>query len=47
MDDLELDHAEIEALLDVPEEDIERLREVLGQVLAFGREDARPGRVDL
>lgn len=47
LDDLELEKAEIEALLDAPEEDIERLREVLGQVLAFRREDARPGRVDL
>ncbi|MEU8860985.1 hypothetical protein [Streptomyces umbrinus] len=47
LDDLELEYAEIEALLDVPEEDIERLRDVLGQVLAFGREDARPERVDL
>ncbi len=47
LDDLELEKAEIEALLDAPEEDIERLREVLGQVLAFGREDARPERVDL
>ncbi|MFI6339908.1 hypothetical protein [Streptomyces sp. NPDC050535] len=47
LDDLELENAEIEALLDAPEEDIERLREVLVQVLAFGREDARPRRVDL
>lgn len=47
LDDLELENAEIEALLDAPEEDIERLRGVLVQVLAFGREDARPGRVDL
>ncbi|MEU9957079.1 Imm10 family immunity protein [Streptomyces sp. NPDC050982] len=47
LDDLELENAQIEALLDAPEEDIERLREVLVQVLAFGREDARPRRVVL
>ncbi|MGW1215704.1 Imm10 family immunity protein [Streptomyces sp. NPDC002499] len=47
LDDLGLDDAEIEAELDVPDEDIERMREVLAQVLAFGRIDARPRRVDL
>ncbi|MFI6278793.1 Imm10 family immunity protein [Streptomyces sp. NPDC050988] len=47
LDDLELENAEIEALLDASEKDIERLREALVQVLAYGREDARPGRVDL
>ncbi|MET9119380.1 Imm10 family immunity protein [Streptomyces longwoodensis] len=47
MDDLELEDPEIEAELDVPEEDIERMRVVLAQVLAFGRPDARPRRVDL
>ncbi|WP_367575239.1 Imm10 family immunity protein [Streptomyces griseoaurantiacus] len=47
LDDLELEDSEIEAELDVPDEDIERLREVLAQVLAFGRPDARPQRVDL
>lgn len=46
-DDLGLEDAEIEAELDVPEEDIERMREVLAQVLAFGRADARPRRVEL
>lgn len=45
--DLELEDSEIEAELDVPDEDIERMREVLAQVLAFGRVDARPQRVDL
>ncbi|MFE0254289.1 Imm10 family immunity protein [Streptomyces sp. NPDC059010] len=34
--DLGLDDAEIEAELDVPDEDIERMWEVLAQVLAFG-----------
>ncbi|MFJ8936971.1 hypothetical protein ACIRL0_14865 [Streptomyces sp. NPDC102365] len=46
LDDLELADTEIEALLEVPQEDIERLREVLAQVLTFGREDARPRRAD-
>ncbi|MGW7364015.1 hypothetical protein ACWGI8_11425 [Streptomyces sp. NPDC054841] len=47
LDDLGLEDAEIEAELDLPAEDIERMREVLAQVLAFGREEARPQRVDL
>ncbi|WUG31837.1 Imm10 family immunity protein [Streptomyces sp. NBC_00459] len=47
LDDLGLEDPEIEAELDVPDEDIERMREVLAQVLAFGRADAHPRRVDL
>ncbi|WP_330289953.1 Imm10 family immunity protein [Streptomyces sp. NBC_00576] len=47
LDDLGLEDAEIEAELDVPDEDIERMREVLAQVLAFGRVDAHPRRVEL
>ncbi|MFG3528078.1 hypothetical protein ACGF8B_15195 [Streptomyces sp. NPDC047917] len=47
LDDLGLDEAEIEAELDAPDEDIERMREVLAQVLAYGRKEARPWRVDL
>lgn len=47
MDDLELEDLEIEAEPDVPDEDIQRMRDVLAQVLAFGRPDARPQRVDL
>ncbi|WP_434091305.1 Imm10 family immunity protein [Streptomyces flaveus] len=47
LDDLELEDTEIEAVLDVPVEGIEQLREVLARVLAFGRQDARPRRVDL
>lgn len=39
---LGLDHAEIEATLEAPAEDITRFREVLAQVLAYGREDALP-----
>ncbi|MFZ3473615.1 hypothetical protein ACODT3_08155 [Streptomyces sp. 4.24] len=42
LDDLELEDAEIEAVLDVPAEGIDELREVLAKVLAFGREEARP-----
>ncbi|MFD6276002.1 Imm10 family immunity protein [Streptomyces sp. NPDC060209] len=47
LDDLGLEDTKIEAELDVPDEDIERMRDVLVQVLAFGREEARPQRVDL
>ncbi|MFD3728904.1 hypothetical protein [Streptomyces sp. NPDC058671] len=32
----------IEAVLDVPVESIDEMREVLAKVLTFGREDARP-----
>ncbi|MCX5417279.1 Imm10 family immunity protein [Streptomyces sp. NBC_00059] len=42
LDDLELEDAEIEAVLDVPAESIDEMCEVLAKVLAFGREDARP-----
>ncbi|WP_308404910.1 hypothetical protein [Streptomyces sp. 35G-GA-8] len=42
LDDLGLEDAEIEAELGAPDEDIKRMREVLAQVLAFGREEARP-----
>ncbi|MGY1500586.1 Imm10 family immunity protein [Streptomyces sp. QTS52] len=45
--ELGLDAPEIEAELDVPDEDIERMREVLAEVLAFGRADARPRHVEL
>ncbi|MFJ8983094.1 Imm10 family immunity protein [Streptomyces sp. NPDC102282] len=47
LDDLGLEDTKIEAELDVPDEDIERMRDVLVQVMAFGREEARPQRVDL
>lgn len=47
LDDLGLEDTKIEAELDVLDEDIERMRDVLVQVLAFGREEARPQRVDL
>ncbi|MCX5231184.1 Imm10 family immunity protein [Streptomyces sp. NPDC006553] len=42
LDDLELEDARIEAVLDVPAESIEEMREVLAKVLTFGREEARP-----
>ncbi|MFE6365763.1 hypothetical protein ACFVP3_38000 [Streptomyces sp. NPDC057806] len=47
LDDLELEGPEIEAELDAADEDIEGMREVLAQVLAFGRANARPLRVAL
>lgn len=42
LDDLELEDAGIEAVLDVPAEGIDEMRKVLAQVLTFGREEARP-----
>ncbi|MFD7403555.1 Imm10 family immunity protein [Streptomyces sp. NPDC059866] len=47
LDDLGLEDAEIEAELAAPDEDVQRMREVLAQILAFGREDAQPLRVSL
>ncbi|MFC8090410.1 Imm10 family immunity protein [Streptomyces sp. NPDC057301] len=44
---LKLNDPEIEAVLEAPTEDIARFRDVLPQVLAYGREDARPARVTL
>lgn len=42
LDDLELEDAEIEAVLDIPAKGIDEMREVLAKVLTFGREAARP-----
>ncbi|MFI7089198.1 Imm10 family immunity protein [Streptomyces anulatus] len=42
LDDLELEDAKIEAVLDVPAESIDEMRKVLAKVLAFGRQEARP-----
>lgn len=42
LDDLELEDAKIEAVLDVPAESIDEMRDVLVKVLTFGREEARP-----
>lgn len=44
---LGLDDTEIEAVLEAPAEDIARFREVLPQVLAYGRENARPVHVEV
>ncbi|MFE5796514.1 hypothetical protein ACFQ8C_28590 [Streptomyces sp. NPDC056503] len=42
LDDLELEDARIEAVLDVPPESVDEMRDVLAKVLTSGREDARP-----
>lgn len=42
LDDLELEDAEIEAVLDMPGESIEELRKMLARVLTFGRRNAHP-----
>lgn len=47
LDELGLEDAEIEAVLEAPAEDVARFREVLARILAYGREDARPTRVDV
>ncbi|GAA0618176.1 Imm10 family immunity protein [Streptomyces crystallinus] len=43
--DLRLNDGEIEALIEAPPGDVVLFREVLAQVLAYGRADARPTRV--
>ncbi|MFE4634869.1 hypothetical protein ACFRJ1_16050 [Streptomyces sp. NPDC056773] len=43
--DLRLSDGEIEAVIEAPAEDIALFREVLVQVLAYGRADAVPARV--
>ncbi|WP_055480610.1 Imm10 family immunity protein [Sphaerimonospora mesophila] len=47
LEDLGLDDPVIEAVLDVPEADVNRMRDVLRRILAYGRADARPALVDL
>ncbi|MGW5736811.1 MULTISPECIES: Imm10 family immunity protein [Streptomyces] len=42
---LRLSDAEIEAVIEAPAEDVHLFREVLAQVLAYGRTDAVPTRV--
>ncbi|TQS25552.1 Imm10 family immunity protein [Microbispora sp. KK1-11] len=44
---LGLDDPVIEAVLDVPEADVKRMREVLRSIFSYGRADARPVLVDL
>ncbi|MFD9411260.1 hypothetical protein ACFWBN_30140 [Streptomyces sp. NPDC059989] len=43
--DLRLSDSEIEAVIEAPAEDIALFREILAQVLAYGRADAVPARV--
>ncbi|MEU6949516.1 Imm10 family immunity protein [Streptomyces sp. NPDC046316] len=45
LESLRLDDAEIEAVLEAPAEDVARFREILAQVLAYGRADAVPTRL--
>ncbi|WP_433578936.1 Imm10 family immunity protein [Nocardia brasiliensis] len=45
--DLNLDDSEIEATLQVSAADLDRFREVLAHVLAYGRADAKPVSVSL
>ncbi|MFJ5779296.1 Imm10 family immunity protein [Streptomyces sp. NPDC093094] len=47
LESLGLDDSEIETAIEVPAEDVARFREVLAQVLAYGRADALPARVVL
>ncbi|MFE5973716.1 hypothetical protein ACFQ64_16345 [Streptomyces sp. NPDC056460] len=45
LEDLRLDASEIEAVIEAPDEDIVQFREVLAQVLIYGRADAMPSRL--
>ncbi|MDI3390104.1 Imm10 family immunity protein [Streptomyces sp. B-S-A8] len=45
LEDLRLSDNEIEAVIDAPADDVALFREVLAQVLAYGRADAVPTRV--
>ncbi|MFD7462828.1 MULTISPECIES: Imm10 family immunity protein [unclassified Streptomyces] len=45
LESLGLDDSEVEAVIEAPTEDVARFREVLAQVLAYGRADALPTRV--
>ncbi|WP_432128369.1 Imm10 family immunity protein [Streptomyces sp. bgisy082] len=47
LEDLRLTDPEIEAVIDAPAEDIRQFREVLAQVLGYGRADAMPTRVGI
>ncbi|MER8062801.1 MULTISPECIES: Imm10 family immunity protein [unclassified Streptomyces] len=44
---LQLDDGEIEAVIEAPAEDLVRFREVLAQVLTYGRTNALPARLVL
>ncbi|MFJ8747505.1 hypothetical protein ACIRL2_50290 [Embleya sp. NPDC127516] len=45
LESLRLEDGEIEAVIEAPAQDVARFREVLAQVLAYGRADALPTRV--
>ncbi|MET9676443.1 Imm10 family immunity protein [Streptomyces sp. NPDC006482] len=45
LESLRLDEGEIEAVIEAPAEDVARFREVLAQVLTYGRADAVPTRL--
>lgn len=45
LESLRLDEVEIEAVIEAPAEDVTRFREILAQVLAYGRADAVPTRL--
>ncbi|MFF0472359.1 hypothetical protein [Streptomyces sp. NPDC004284] len=45
LESLGLDEGEIEAVIEAPTEDVIRFREVLAQVLTYGRADAVPTRL--
>ncbi|MFD7631702.1 hypothetical protein ACFV7Q_37820 [Streptomyces sp. NPDC059851] len=47
LEDLRLTEHEIEAVIEAPAEDIRQFREVLAQVLGYGRADAVPTRVGI
>ncbi|MEU4353619.1 Imm10 family immunity protein [Streptomyces virginiae] len=47
LEDLRLTDSEIEAVIEAPDEDIVLFREVLAQVLGYGRADAVPTRVGI
>ncbi|WP_228976233.1 hypothetical protein [Streptomyces sp. DH12] len=45
LESLRLEDSEIEAVIEAPAHDVSRFREILAQVLAYGRADAMPARV--
>ncbi|TRV71722.1 hypothetical protein FKN01_31400 [Streptomyces sp. 130] len=45
LESLRLEDCEIEAVIEAPAPDVARFREVLAQVLAYGRADSLPARV--
>jgi hypothetical protein len=47
VEELGLDDRDIEALLDVEDDTVDRFRDALRRVLTYGRPDARPAKIDL